>query len=236
MVARVKSGQLPQQTLKEANDFVSSIRNVPFWQSDSRALETLVEDLKAKGVVVKVFTGETWPAAINAAMEAGQKAGITPNNEDVAGNAALNAAKAAEKNAHRSTAGERLRKNAGVQAVDFSAGAIMEDRRWIGSSFMDSAMLSNWASLENVPYYAELKVSLLAVNDLSFPDKAKHVAFADACWDIIKTGNGVVGDFNGVIYAFALKDTVNQKASSQKSFDELQNEAIKGVMENLSRS
>lgn len=228
-IERIKPAQMHEHFLKEANDFVSGIKNVRFWHSDLKSLRGLAKDLKAKGIAVEISVGATWPDAINAAMEAEIRAGINPRSEDAAGNAALHAAKTAEYSASRSAVGKRLRESASAKSFDYVAGAIMGDRRWAGINPMNSTTLASWAALENVPYYAELMVSLLVVKDLNFPGKANHIAFAEACWGIFKTGNGVLCDNNGIIRAFALSDSGKSSIRNMRSFDSLQEEAIKSM-------
>jgi len=154
----------------DIREFVKSLKEIKCLQPDGKPKKEW-----------KMFYGDTWDAAGDAAW-------------DAAGDAARNAAWGAAWDATRNAA-----RNVAEDAAWYVAGDAAWDAAWYAAD--DAALYA----AGNATRDASLMARLMLVKDLKYKDKQKHEAHVKARMEVWKKGYGLYCDVNGVLYVYAKK-------------------------------
>ena len=180
--------KLPPENQKKLVDFLAAIPKIPYLKPDGKPKKEW-----------KVFYGETWDVAWDAARVAARDAARVALS-----NAAWNAAWNVAWNA----------------AWDATSDATLDIARNAALNIAsDIAWNITWRTVKEVArkasYCAAWDAALIArfivVEDLKFKDKEKHLAHAQARWEVWQKGYGLLCDVDGVLYVYAIGTPKNEK-------------------------
>jgi hypothetical protein len=185
------------------NEFITKeIPNTKFFKPDGKPKKEW-----------KVFYGDTWDAARDAARGAARDAAWGAAR-DAAWGAARDAARGAARGAARDAAWGAARDAAWdatwSAARDTARGAARgaaRDAAW--GAARDAAWDAAWGAARDAARGAARDAALysdyIITADLKFKDKEKHAAHAKARWEVWQKGYGLLCDVDGVLYVYAVK-------------------------------
>ena len=186
--------KLPSENQKKLADFLATIPKIPYLKPDGKPKKEW-----------KVFYGRTWNAAWDAASGASRDTAMnTASNAawDTTWNTTINAVKKAASGASRDTASNiasDAARNAAMNAIlDTASNAAWDTNEAASGAAWDTALIARF----------------IVVEDLEFKDKEKHLAHAQARWEVWKKGYGLLCDVDGVLYVYAIKTPKNENTST----------------------
>jgi len=163
---------------EKVEKFIEEIKQTKFFKPDG--------DPKPEW---KLFSGEDWNAACDAARNAARDA-----EWYAAWDAVRDSEWYAARNAARNSAGDVAR----YAARDSAGDAVWDTAR-------DSADDAACDAARDAACDAALYAVFLAVSDLDFADKEKHFNHVKARWEVWTKGYALLCDVNGKLYVYAKK-------------------------------
>lgn len=188
---RIKPVDLSKERLADAITFINGIRTTNFFRPDKNPKPDW-----------KIFYGDTWISAYNAAHSAFIDAAVEKEGRSIV--SGLNKWNASQKSACRAVneVGKRVSDSDMKFIFDYTSDTVIR------------ALVASLPSMVNVVGDAvndvALMASLISLSNFEFRDREKHTSHAKERVEVWQKGYGLMGDMDGVLYVYCKEDPLEK--------------------------